>query len=303
VAFLQPDILPAMAEGIHRQLCRARGGRLSRDALAELVVPAGLSKGPGGEKIFGDTLRELCSIGALVADAESVALPDEAEAPREPGAMRRIVRERTMAAELDSDLWEKDDAGSLINTGARDLVRAVAWFLSLNVDEGPFEFEKTDPALTELQQRHTGERPIFNVERWRPFVRWARYLGFVQEMSLYSGAGTSLFVLIPDPTRAVAAVLPQCVQHHEWTPLADIMPLLSERLPVVDGGVYRRSIHEKGVPTSASDWSSSMTLTFQRLSALELIELEIGAGDAPKMLFANNQGAYHALRWVGSTDG
>src|SRR4051812_28391507 len=105
-----------MAEGIHRQLCRARGGRLSRDTLAELVVPAGLSKGPGGEKMFDDTLRELSSIGALAADGESVALPGEAEAAREPGAMRRIVRDRAMAAELDSDLWEKDDAGSLVNT-------------------------------------------------------------------------------------------------------------------------------------------------------------------------------------------
>ena len=292
-----------MAEGIHRQLSRARGGRLNREALAELVVPAGLSKGPGGEKMFGDTLRELCSIGALAADGDSVALPGDVDAPREPGAMRRIVRDTAMRAELASDLWEKDDAGSLINTGARDLVRALAWFLSLDVNEGPFEFEKTDPALTELQQRHTGERPIFNVERWRPFVRWARYLGFVQEMSLYSGAGTSLFVLIPDPTRAVAAVLPKCVHPHEWTPIADVMSLLAERLPVVDGGVFRRSIHEKGAPASTSDCSSSLTLTFQRLTALELVELEVGAGDAPKVLLANNQGAYHALRWVGSEDG
>ena len=64
--------------------------------------------------------------------------------------------------------------GSLVLVGARDLVRALAWFLNLDVQQGPFDFEKTPVKLTELQQQQTGERPILNVERWRPFVRWAR---------------------------------------------------------------------------------------------------------------------------------
>lgn len=302
MAFLQPDILPAMAEGIHRQLVRARGACLKRDALTGLVVPQGLSKGPGGAKMFADTLRELCSIGAVVADGDNLGLPEDMEGAREHGAMRNIVRERAMKVELDTDLWEKDEAGSLVNVGARDLVRALAWFLSLDVRDGPFDFEKTSPALTELQERHTRERPIFNVERWRPFVRWARYLGFAQEMSLYSGSGTSLLVLIPDPARALRAVLPRCVGE-EWTPIAEVMPVLAERLPVLDGGAFRRSIHEKGAPTSESDCSPSLTLSLQHLSALGLIDLDVGAGDAQKVLFANNQGAYHAVRWIGPPDG
>src|SRR5207248_2958519 len=112
----------------------------------------------------------------------------------------------------------------------------------------PFDFEKTEVKVTELQEQHTGERPIHNVERWRPFVRWARYLGFITDMSLYSGSGTSLDVVVPDPTDAVRAVLPECLNGLEWTPMDALLPALATRLPVLDGGVYRHAIQDKGGP-------------------------------------------------------
>src|SRR5947209_5245898 len=133
MAFLQPDILPAMAEAIHRQLAAARGGRLAEESLAAAIVPEGLSKGAGGEKYFNDTLRELAAIGAVVLNDGQVALPADEAAVRRTGSMRGLVRMKAMAAERDADLWEKDDLGSLVLLGARDLVRAFAWFLSLDV--------------------------------------------------------------------------------------------------------------------------------------------------------------------------
>lgn len=299
MAILQPDILPAMAEAIHRQLRSAQAGRLSQEALAELVIPTGLSRGPAGEKMFGDTLRELRSIGAVVEDGTQVGLPGDMEGARDAGGMARIVRVRAMLNESTADLWEKDDAGSLILTGARDLVRALAWFLGLDVLVGPFDFDETTPAISEMQQQHTGERPILNKERWRPFVRWVRYLGFLQDMSLYSGSGSSQDVVVPDPTQAIAAHLPDCVDGDDWTPMTSVVARLSERLPVLDGGIYRRAVHDKGAPRGDSDCSSSLTLAFQRLARAEIVELEVGAGDAPKVTFANNQGAFHAVRWRG----
>ena len=299
MAFLQPDILPAMAEAIHRQLAGARGARLSEETLAASVVPSGLSKGSGGDKYFADTLRELAGIGVIQIEDGQVGLPEANRESRSPGAMAGLVRTSAMAAERDSDLWQKDDLGSLMLLGARDLVRALAWFMSLNVLNGPFTFAKGANPLSQLQEVQTGERLIFNETRWLPFVRWARYLGFLRDVSLYSGSGRSEPGVLPDPTDAVRAVLPRCVSNGDWVPLSAALPTLAAELPVLDGGIYRRAIHGQGVPASDVDVSPTLTLALERLRARGDIELDVGAGDAEKLVFANNRGAYHALRLVG----
>jgi hypothetical protein len=293
MAFLQPDILPAMAEAMHRQLAEARGARLKRATLQDSVVPSGLRRA-GNSKLFDDTLRELLGIGALEAKDDDICLPDVSGA-REPGAMARIVRAQAMATEREADLWERDASGSLVLTGARDLVRALAWFLNLNVLTGPFDFLETTPNLTNLQDDHLGERPIFNIERWRPFVRWARYLGFVSDYSLYGGSGSSTAAVFPDPSQAIAAVLP-VILNGDWVPLESVVSRLAEELPVLDGGVYRRAIIERGAPEAKADCSPTLTLALRTLEAGGVIELQEGIGDAPKLTLADNVGAYHAVR-------
>lgn len=296
MAFLQPDILPAMAEAIHRQLAAARGGRLAEDSLVANVVPTGLSKGSGGEKYFNDTLRELAGIGAIEISEGQVALPGDGKRVRDRRAMPSIVRSKVMAAELDVDLWEKDELGSLVLLGARDLVRALAWFLSLDVLAGPYSYDKGASPLSRLQEDHTGERLILNDTRWLPFVRWARYLGFLRD------AGRSGQAVLPDPTHAVRAVLPTCVTNNDWAPLSAVVPAIGEALPVLDRGIYRRAIleHGAGGPERAADCSPSLTLAFERLRASGDIELDVGAGDSEKLVFANNRGAFHALRLSGA---
>jgi len=300
VAFLQPDIVPAMAEAIHRQLAAARGGRLSEENLAASIVPSGLSKGSIGDKYLGDTLRELAGIGVVHVEGGQVSLPGKAKAMRTPGAMAGLVRVAAMRSERETDLWAKDELGSLMLLGARDLVRALAWFMSLNVLNGPFTFSKGANPLAQLQEDHTGERLIFNEDRWRPFVRWCRYLGFLRDFALYSGSGLPERGVIPDPTDAVAAALPQCVSSADFTPLAVVLPALAAQLPVLDGGIYRSAIHDRGAPPAESDVSPTLTLALERLRARGDIELEVGAGDADKLVFANNRGAYHALRLMGA---
>jgi hypothetical protein len=300
VAFLQPDIVPAMAEAIHRQLVAARSGRLAIESLAANVVPAGLSKGEIGAKYFGDTVRELASIGVIEVEDGHARLGGARDETGVAGAMPRLVRARAMAAERDTDLWEKDDAGSLMLLGARDLVRALAWFLSLNVLHGPFTFNKEANPLAQLQEDHTGERLIFNEDRWRPFVRWARYLGFMRDVPFYSGSGRSEPGVVPDPTDAVADVLTRCVSGGDPMPLSALLPALATELPVLDGGIYRNAVHQRGAPASDADVSPSLTLAFERLRARGDIELDVGAGDAEKVVFANNRGAFHALRLTGA---
>jgi hypothetical protein len=296
MAFIQPDILPAMTEAIHRQLLAARGRKLSRENLQAAIVPPGISKGAGAEKMFADTLRELVGIGIVEESDGDLRLPEDPEA-RVPGGAPRFVRKRVMVAELESDLWEKDEQGSLSLLGARDLVRALAWFLNLDVLAGPYHFDKTTTNLSQLQEQQTGERPIYNEWRWLPFVRWARYLGFISDLSLYSGSGASLDVVLPDPTRAISGTLPDILDA-EWTPVESVVAGLAEELPVLDGGTYRRAVVERGAPAPSSDVSPALTFAFQRLAEQGVLDLDVGAGDAPKLTFADNVGAFHAMRLV-----
>ena len=294
MAFLQPDIVPAMAEAIHRQLAAAPGGRLSIETLQGWLMPKGIES-VGGLKVFRDTLHELVAIGALEDDDGSISLPGSVAGARTRGAMPDIVRIKAMRAERDTDLWEKDADNRLLLLGARDLVRAVAWFLSLSVTAGPYDFERTAPALSELQELHTGERPIFNIERWRPFERWTRYLGFstAQPMELRNRWAEPL---LPDPTQAIRPRLNSLLDHDAWTPIGEVMAALAENLPVLDGGQFRRSIHDKGAPETQAGCSSSLSLAFKRLEANGTIELSRGGGDATTVTFADGHGAYYAMR-------
>lgn len=306
MAFLQPDIVPAMAEAIHRQLAAARGGRLTEESLAASVVPKGLGRNVArdepfiGEIYFAKTLHELASIGVVQVEDGQVSLQREADDARAAGAMADLVREAAMRSERETDLWAKDDQGALMLLGARDLVRALAWFMTLNVLHGPFTFTKGVNPIAQLQEDQTGERLIFNEDRWRPFVRWGRYLGFLRDISLYSGSGRPESGVVPDPTDAVAAVLPRCVSGAEPVALSAVLPALASALPVLDGGIYRTAVHDRGVPSSEADVSPTLTFALERLRARGDIELEVGAGDAEKMVFANNRGAYHALRLTGA---
>src|SRR3954451_1823091 len=133
MAFLQPTRLPAMAEAIYRQLAAARGGRLARASLAAGVVPRALGSSDTGEENaeFRDTLYELVQIGALTDEEDRIGLPEGLARDGAPGTMSTWVCEKAMEAERDADLWEKDENGALVLVCSRDLVRSLAWILSL----------------------------------------------------------------------------------------------------------------------------------------------------------------------------
>jgi hypothetical protein len=213
--------------------------------------------------------------------------------------MRELVLTKAMAAERESDLWEKDDSESLLLVGARDLVRVFAWFLSLDVLSGPYTYDGSGSRIEGLQHDHTGEYLIMNKTRWLPFTRWGHYLGLLSKTSAYSGSGNSEPVVIPDPTNAVRSVLGRCLPGNDWLPFSAAIAAIGKELPVLDQGVYRRAILDRRPPAWEADCSPSLTLAFERLRAAGEVEFEVGAGDAHKTVLANNRGAFHALRLVG----
>src|SRR3954469_17905576 len=90
MALITPDVLPAVAEGIHRQILAAPAQRVREETLLRRVSPPGL-KSAGGQKMVSDTVRELRSIGAIVAtEDDQLTLPDDVARGQDQGGMARI---------------------------------------------------------------------------------------------------------------------------------------------------------------------------------------------------------------------
>lgn len=285
MAFNQPDILPAAAEAIYRVLTRAPGAKLSNDSLIERIVP---DAGGAGTKVITDTLRELRAVGVVVESGDQLILRDDLAREDREGGMRTIIL-RSVLREADrQELWADDGTG-LSLTGGLDLIRALSWMLLLPVSGSPWSWDGTASAQQE-QADHFAELFIRNEERWRPFVRWAAYLGFASTFGDY--------VLVPDPTAAVSRELRSSLKGRGFQPLTEVVDGLGDVLPVLDRGSVNLAMRERYPIDWEPQLSPALTLALTRLRAAGRVELDEGRGDGEKLLFADDQGAYHAIRWT-----
>ena len=192
MAFLQPDILPAMAETIHRQLAAARGGRLAEEA-SQRRRPGRASRGAQGREVLR---RHAPRVGrnrsCRDSDGGQVSLPGTRKDARDPGAMRSIVRSKAMAAERDVDLWEKDELGSLVLARSARLGSGACLVPEPRCVAGP---------VLRMQGARPAQRPS-RAAHWRTADLQPRLVASVRSVGLatsasrasfrcYSGAGRS----------------------------------------------------------------------------------------------------------------
>lgn len=289
MAFNQPDIMPAAAEAIYRVLDAAPGKRLRQESLLARIVPDGSAN---GMKVIGDTLRELRGVGVVVEDGESLRVCKKATTERPGDVMRQTVLAAVMSHADDAELWTEridDDEGERLRlTGARDLLRALAWLLVLPSTDRAWAFEG-EMSIQQEQEDRLPFQLIRNIERWRPFVRWSTYLGFASSYTENA--------LVPDPTTAVAAVLERHLRGRGSQPLGAVVEHLGAMFPVLDNGHVQRVLRTHYEVVWDADVSPALSLALLRLHAREWIEFDEGLGDSVKLRLANGQGAYHAVRW------
>ena len=144
---------------------------------------------------------------------------------------------------------------------------------------------------------HLGERPIYNRERWRPFVRWTRYLGFCSGWGVAPSYDDGV---MPDPSQAIAPILRERLNATDWSPISEILAVLAVVLPVLDGGTYRMALEAQGAPKANADVSPSLSLALRRLEANGTIDLSAGGGDAVALTLGSGLGAYHSMRLAGT---
>lgn len=276
-----PQILPNVAAVLLRAVRGSEGQQVSRDELERAVAPSALQRGEGaasepGSKGFDDTLTACIVIGLLERDGDLIRLdprlPDDVSDRRKEPDARRLLRELVLAEQLNFGLWDSTE-------GARDLTRALAWYLAQDPLRPPGGWN--EPAGVELVQETqfaASERVFSNDTRWGAFTRWATFLGFAVRIPRDTKT-----VLVPDPTDAIrdaAAILLSSGRSE----INAFVEELGRTFPVLDGGEYRRAVESRmrpdAVAASSDQLSPSLAHALLRLRDERVLVIE-DLADAP----------------------
>lgn len=300
-----PELRVSVLVIITGYLAACRGRRERRDRLIDALAPAGLSRDGKHQNDVSVNLTCARELGLVAVEDNVVHLAPEACKPAAESAqaMAAHIRRRILAPETNTAAWGSQQ-------GARDLTNALAWFLQFPPAEAPTGFEGGKRNAAELQTVDFGRRheassaaddeevggvsgwPIANGERWRPFRRWACSLGFCWP----SPSGD----LIPDPTPAVRATLPEIFAETNVLAGPAFVQELGRQLPVLETGQYRAFVNaHRAEPREGTEphgsgarLSSATTDAVKRLEREGRISLDDHA-DAEKLTLFDSTTVSH----------
>jgi hypothetical protein len=276
-----PQILPNVAVVIFRALRSADNYELTREDLERSVAPAALPRGEGaaagpGSKGLDDTLNACVVFKMIEREGETVRLhpqlPEDVRDRRREPDLRRLIRGLILSEELNFGLWESTE-------GARDLTRALAWYLAQDPLRAPGGWNEPHGVdIVQERQFGAGERVFSNDTRWGAFDRWASFLGFGVHIPR-----DNKNVLLPDPTEVVRDALPEVLTETRQE-VGPVVEDLGRRIPVLDSGTYRREVEDRmrsdAVVASSDSLSPSLTHALLRLRDERALVLE-DLADAP----------------------
>jgi hypothetical protein len=198
-----------------------------------------------------------------------------------------MIRDLVLSDAVNYGLWDSTE-------GARDLTRALAWYLAQNPLRPPAPWNEPGGVdVAQEQQLSAGDRVFSNDTRWGAFDRWSTFLGFSCHLPREGKT-----VLVPDPTDVVRHVIGSVLSAQRQE-IGVVIEELGQRIPVLDGGTYRREVEARMRPEdvrSASDLlSPSLAYALLRLRDERVIVLE-DLGDAPlKVRLPERFGPEHTI--------
>jgi hypothetical protein len=240
-----PGALPGLARSIVNHLLMARAS-YDVPRLTALFAPAGINTSPDWTRGVDNTLSAARAIGLIETSlGETVVVPEVVRdkaggRPFTRSGFRRLLRELVLDVRRDGDPWAVDDEAR--TTGARDLNRALSWFLAQDALgpalswTGPDEHSAERLQSAQLQHLPDEDRPIVNDTRWGAFGRWVMAMGLAEPAPV-RGSGVGLVPLPQEAIRDVALRM----ERRTW-PVAEFLDALAAALPVLDGGVFREGL-------------------------------------------------------------
>ena len=276
-----PSALPGLARSIVNHLLTSRAA-YDEARLTALFAPRDLGEGDVTRGV-DNTLKACRAIGVLEQGEEQRVLVSArvqqaaVNTAFTRDAFRVLLQKSVFDMARDGDPWRQGEGRT---TGAKDLVRALAWFLSQDALGPPMSWNANVQTMQARQMPGTPEedRPLVNDTRWSSFTRWVTALGFAEAATATGGTG-----LVPLPARAVRDVV--TAMSPGQRPIDDFLDALARELPVLPGGAasdgLRQLLSEEPDPSARDGGIHSVVA--QALLMLEdegLLTMSYGA-DAP----------------------
>ena len=250
------------------RLLLASGGKMAEKDAKLLLTPPSLTAGKNDE--YDDAVKTLAELDIVTRADGIVALEGEARtlSSDDVTGFNGLLRRAALDPTRNVGLAETDDLA-----GAKDLVRALAWFLT------------QDPA-TSLDWGAAGSLqdgafpshlplPFANNSRWDLFVFWGAALGFAARSLLDEGGSAKL---VPDCTVAVRETVLSLWDKGQSVSPSEAVNRIVEALPVLPGGTYSRSLGLTVLDGAVSSSLSNALLTGHEAGWITL-EQKSDAGD------------------------
>ncbi|MFG1828651.1 protein DpdG [Micromonospora chersina] len=291
-----PSALPGLARSITNHLIKSRAS-YDVERITALFAPSGISNSPDRTRGVDNTLRAARAIGLIMQDSSgTLTVPEDVAARSSGGGLtreefRQVLRRAALNLRRDGNPWAGDIEAR--TAGARDLSRALSWFLAQDALGPALSWRGKGRHSVELLQseqlRHLAdeERPFSNDTRWGAFGRWALALGLAEPAIAEAGGG-----LVPLPLRAVRDVVLRMQPGKR--PIGAFLTELATELPVLEGGVARAGLRallgedpDPGIRNESVDTSVSQSMLV--LEEEQVLELTYGS-DADARVLGDPEG-------------
>jgi hypothetical protein len=244
-----PGSLPAPMWAVVRMFATAET-ELTKVSLQCLLSPPSISSGEGGvEKVVGWAIATLGDLGVVHADGDRIRLTAEANALAGGNieSMLDFLRTAIIAPDRNTELDTPNQ------TGPRDLVRALVWFLTLDPLGQPMGWDEASRLQAGAFAEDIG-LPFSNSVRWNRFFYWASVLGFASRHAFLGESRKQ--ALVPDCSVAVRQTVRRLWPMGTRLGIYEFVEGVVEALPVLPEGRYGR---ELGVTADPDRLSRSLS--------------------------------------------
>jgi hypothetical protein len=265
VAVLNPPrVLPGLGRSIVNFLIETRSS-WDEPKLLESFKPSGMNEDATAADGVKNTLSAFRAVGILQNDSHgNITIT---RSVKEHGqvfsrtAFRRLMLAHVLDLGRDGDPWSVDE-GDATTRGARDLTRALSWFLAQDALGPPLSWTDNMQKLQSAQFRTNDnlQWAITNDTRWNAFSRWAPALGLASPSMARTKPG-----LVPLATVAVADAVDGIPAAR--MPINEFLGILARKLPILPGGVIRNGLVNRlgsdpdpGIRSNAVDTSVAQVL-------------------------------------------
>lgn len=228
---------PAPMWAVARFLTHSKKPVSIQTARALLSPPTLSSAEKPDSEMFDKAVSTLEEVGLLLSHKSSGELELANSATKLDGndweAFSATLRKAILSPELNGGLGDNAE-----QKGARDLTRALSWFLSLDPMAPPVAWEQAQKLQQGAFKAEAGPA-IVNDVRWLSFGDWAPALGLGARPLLAANGASPL---TPDCTTAVRSAMQSLWQPNQQVNAVEAIRNLREQLPVLPGGFYSREL-------------------------------------------------------------